>query len=99
MSLIAPAADGIGVPGEVGDAGYLGRLEHASVVATLGNLLTFPDIRGRVTAGEWVAVHGCGGVGLSAVQIANALGANVIAVDVSDQKLAVAKRSRARQNR
>ena len=52
MSLIAPAADGIGVPGEVGDAGYLGRLERASVVATLGNLLTFPDIRGRVTAGE-----------------------------------------------
>jgi D-arabinose 1-dehydrogenase-like Zn-dependent alcohol dehydrogenase len=47
--------------------------------------------QGRVTAGEWVAVHGCGGVGLSAVQIANALGANVIAVDVSDEKLALAK--------
>jgi D-arabinose 1-dehydrogenase-like Zn-dependent alcohol dehydrogenase len=45
----------------------------------------------KVTAGEWVAVHGCGGVGLSAVQIANALGANVIAVDVSEQKLALAK--------
>ncbi len=41
--------------------------------------------------GEWVAVHGCGGVGLSAVQIATALGANVIAVDVSDDKLAAAK--------
>jgi len=38
-----------------------------------------------------VAVHGCGGVGLSAVQIASALGANVIAVDVSDDKLAAAK--------
>src|SRR5262252_6379394 len=45
----------------------------------------------RVSAGEWVAVHGCGGVGLSAVQIASALGANVVAVDVSDDKLAVAK--------
>ncbi len=45
----------------------------------------------RVGAGEWVAVHGCGGVGLSAVQIATALGANVIAVDVSDEKLAFAK--------
>ncbi|HJQ85421.1 MAG TPA: zinc-dependent alcohol dehydrogenase family protein [Candidatus Binatia bacterium] len=45
----------------------------------------------RVQAGEWVAVHGCGGVGLSAVQIATALGANVIAVDVSDEKLAFAK--------
>lgn len=45
----------------------------------------------RVAAGEWVAIHGCGGVGLSATQIATALGANVIAVDVSDEKLAFAK--------
>jgi D-arabinose 1-dehydrogenase-like Zn-dependent alcohol dehydrogenase len=44
-----------------------------------------------VRAGEWVAVHGCGGIGLSAVQIATALGANVIAVDVADDKLAFAK--------
>jgi carbonic anhydrase len=52
MSLIAPAADGIGAPGAVGDADYLGRLERASVVATLSNLLTFPDIRERVDAGD-----------------------------------------------
>ena len=52
ISLIAPAADGIGARGAVGDADYLGRLERASVVATLGNLLTFPDIRGRVDAGD-----------------------------------------------
>jgi D-arabinose 1-dehydrogenase-like Zn-dependent alcohol dehydrogenase len=45
----------------------------------------------RVAAGEWVAVHGCGGVGLSAVQIASALGASVIGVDVADEKLAFAK--------
>jgi D-arabinose 1-dehydrogenase-like Zn-dependent alcohol dehydrogenase len=45
----------------------------------------------QVRPGEWVAVHGCGGVGLSAVQIAAAMGANVIAVDVSDEKLAAAK--------
>ena len=37
-----------------------------------------------------VAVHGCGGVGLSAVMIATALGANVIAIDVSDAALALA---------
>jgi D-arabinose 1-dehydrogenase-like Zn-dependent alcohol dehydrogenase len=36
-----------------------------------------------VRAGEWVAVHGCGGVGLSAVQVAVAAGARVVAVDVS----------------
>ena len=38
---------------------------------------------GRVAAGQWVAVFGCGGVGLSAVMIAAALGARVIAVDPS----------------
>src|SRR3954464_6070479 len=37
----------------------------------------------QVRAGEWVAVHGCGGVGLSAVQIAAAAGARVVAVDVN----------------
>jgi alcohol dehydrogenase len=37
---------------------------------------------GRLAAGEWLAVHGCGGVGLSAVLIGAALGARVIAVDV-----------------
>jgi len=46
----------------------------------------------RVSAGEWVAVHGCGGIGLSAVQIATALGANVIAVDIDAKKLDAAKR-------
>jgi D-arabinose 1-dehydrogenase-like Zn-dependent alcohol dehydrogenase len=43
---------------------------------------------GRVRPGDWVAVHGCGGVGLSAVMIAAALGARVIAVDVADAALA-----------
>lgn len=47
--------------------------------------------QGKVTGGQWVAVHGCGGVGLSAIMIAAALGANVIAVDISEEKLALAK--------
>ncbi len=47
--------------------------------------------QGRLTAGEWVAVHGCGGVGLSAIMIANALGANVIAVDINDDILKFAE--------
>ena len=37
---------------------------------------------GRAQPGEWVAVHGCGGVGLSAVMIAAAAGARVVAIDV-----------------
>ncbi len=45
----------------------------------------------RVRGGEWVAVHGCGGVGLSAIMIAAALGAQPIAIDIADDKLAFAK--------
>ena len=43
--------------------------------------------RADVGAGDWVAVHGCGGVGLSAVHVADALGARPIAVDVSADAL------------
>jgi len=42
-------------------------------------------------AGEWLAVHGCGGVGLAAIQIAKALGARVIAIDLNDEALALAQ--------
>jgi alcohol dehydrogenase len=47
--------------------------------------------QGKVSAGQWVAIHGCGGVGLSAIMIANALGANVIAIDIADEKLELAR--------
>lgn len=47
--------------------------------------------QGKISAGQWVSVHGCGGVGLSAIMIANALGANVVAVDISDEKLDFAR--------
>jgi len=46
--------------------------------------------RADLGAGDWVAIHGCGGVGLSAVQIASALGGNVVAVDLKDGKLDLA---------
>ena len=48
--------------------------------------------QGKVAAGQWVAVHGCGGVGLAAIMIADALGANVVAVDIGEDKLALARR-------
>ncbi|UPV76406.1 zinc-dependent alcohol dehydrogenase family protein (plasmid) [Halorussus limi] len=47
--------------------------------------------RADLTPGDWVAVHGCGGVGLSAVHVADALGANVVAVDLDDEKLTKAR--------
>lgn len=47
--------------------------------------------QGKVMAGQWVAVHGCGGVGLSAIMIASAAGANVVAIDIADNKLELAR--------
>ncbi len=47
--------------------------------------------QGKVISGQWVAVHGCGGVGLSAIMIAAAFGARVIAVDIAEDKLTFAK--------
>ncbi|NWN87685.1 MAG: zinc-dependent alcohol dehydrogenase family protein [Micrococcaceae bacterium] len=47
--------------------------------------------RGRVAPGEWVAVQGAGGVGLSAIQTAAAVGAQVIAVDIEEDKLEKAR--------
>ena len=47
--------------------------------------------QGRPHPGDWVAVLGCGGVGLSAIMIARAQGARVVAVDVTEEKLAMAR--------
>ncbi len=47
--------------------------------------------QGKISSGQWVAVHGCGGVGLSAIMIAHAFGANVIAIDIDVKKLEFAK--------
>jgi alcohol dehydrogenase len=47
--------------------------------------------QGALQAGNFIAVHGCGGVGLSAIMIAAAVGAVPIAIDIDDAKLAFAK--------
>ena len=46
--------------------------------------------QGGVEPRQWVAIHGCGGVGLSAAMIASALDARVIAVDIDDNALQLA---------
>lgn len=48
--------------------------------------------RAAVRAGEWVAVHGTGGIGLSVLLLAKMLGARVVVVDIVDEKLAHAER-------
>jgi alcohol dehydrogenase len=52
---------------------------------------------GRLKAGDWLAVHGCGGVGLSAVMIGAALGGRVIAVDIAEAALDLARELGAEQ--
>ena len=47
--------------------------------------------QGKVGTGEWVAVHGCGGVGLAAIMIAGAYGARVVAVDTDERARAFAR--------
>jgi 6-hydroxycyclohex-1-ene-1-carbonyl-CoA dehydrogenase len=63
-------------------------LEEGSIIA---DAVTTPFHavvnRGEVKAGDRVVVFGCGGVGLNVVQIANAVGATVVAVDILEEKL------------
>ena len=47
--------------------------------------------QGKTSPGQWVAVHGCGGVGLSAIMIAAAIGANVVGIDISERALSLAR--------
>lgn len=53
---------------------------------------------GRPEPSDWVAVHGCGGVGLSAVMIAAAHGARVVAVDISPDALHLAREAGAAES-
>ncbi len=46
--------------------------------------------RAALRPGEWLTVHGCGGVGLAAVMIGAAMGAQVLAIDIAADKLAAA---------
>jgi len=84
--VVAPAKDVFRLPADV-------PLVESSIIA---DAITTPFHavvrRGRVVPGDWVAVFGCGGVGLNVVQIAAALGARVIGVDLSPAKLDWAKR-------
>jgi alcohol dehydrogenase len=69
----------------------LGFVEAASLGCRFMTAFAAITEHGRVGAGDWVAIHGCGGVGLSAVMIATALGAAVVAIDVDDATLELAR--------
>lgn len=84
--VLVPARDLVRLPPEL-------PLAESAIIA---DALTTPFHavvrRGQVAPGDWVLVLGCGGVGLNVVQVAAAVGARVVAVDVSAAKLEWAKR-------
>ena len=57
MSLMAPAAEKVGPRGSMSREEYLERMEKASVVNTLDNLMTFPRLKKLIERGA-VRVHG-----------------------------------------
>lgn len=69
----------------------LGFVEAAALGCRFMTAFAAVTVHGRPAEGDWVAVHGCGGVGLSAVMIAAAAGARVAAVDIDPAKLALAR--------
>ncbi len=83
--VVVPASQLISVPASI-------PLERASIIAdAVSTPYHAVKHRGRVQAGDIVAVVGCGGVGLNVVQCATLAGARVIAVDVSEQRLDIAR--------
>jgi 6-hydroxycyclohex-1-ene-1-carbonyl-CoA dehydrogenase len=67
-------------------------LQEASIIAdALSTPYHAVKNRARVQPGDTVVVFGCGGVGINAVQLAASVGAYVIAVDLSEQKLTWAR--------
>ena len=86
--VMVPAADTnvVRLPDE------LGFVEAAALGCRFATAFRAVQAHGRIAPGQWLAVFGCGGVGLSAVAVGRALGARVVAVDVSAAALEQATR-------
>lgn len=83
--VVVPASQLISIPASI-------PLERACIIAdAVSTPYHAVKHRGRVQAGDIVAVVGCGGVGLNVVQCATLAGARVIAIDVSEQRLDIAR--------
>ncbi len=76
-----PAKDVLDLPQSI-------PLQEASIIAdALSTPYHAVKNRARVQPGDTVAIFGCGGVGINAVQLASAAGGYVIAVDINERKL------------
>lgn len=93
---------GYGVDGSfaeyaIGAANYVGRLPANPDFAALAPILcagvtTYKGIKEtEARPGEWIAISGLGGLGHIAVQYAKAMGLHVVALDVAEEKLALAR--------
>jgi alcohol dehydrogenase len=81
-----PAADTnlIGLPDNISS------IQAASLGCRFATAYRALVIQGKVRPGDFVAVHGSGGLGLSLIMLAAALGARPVAVDVRDEALELA---------
>lgn len=81
----------------IGHAAYLARLPAKADFAALAPILcagvtTYKGIKEtEARPGEWLAISGIGGLGHVAVQYAKAMGLHVVAIDVADDKLELAR--------
>jgi len=81
----------------IGAAAYVGRLPERPNFAELAPILcagvtTYKGIKeSEVKPGEWIAISGIGGLGHVAIQYAKAMGLHVVALDVAEDKLALAR--------
>jgi propanol-preferring alcohol dehydrogenase len=82
----------------IADARYVGKLPNNPNFLEMAPILcagvtVYKGLKETETKpGEWVAISGIGGLGHVAVQYAKAMGMHVAAIDVADDKLALAKR-------
>jgi len=82
----------------VAPADYAGRLPNDVDFAAIAPILcagvtTYKGLKEtEAKAGEWVVISGVGGLGHVALQYAKAMGFHVAAIDVHEDKLALAKR-------
>ena len=83
----------------IAPAAYLAHLPTAVAFADAAPVLcagvtTYKGLKQtEARPGEWVVISGIGGLGHMAVQYAKAMGMHVAAVDVADDKLALARQS------
>ena len=82
--MAAPSENAILLPDNVG-------YEEASIIPCSVSTAYHTVKRANIDLGQKVAIFGIGGLGLNAVQFANLVGAEVIAVDVADKKLEMAR--------